>query len=148
VLFGQPEICFDLFRISFTSVESSGRFVSYFLCFRAEQWPASVVDFLFYLLLRAFVSRECSGCHSVLFSCCFYSPCFHRSVLGFSLRSAGRVSFSLFFQHAALLVSISFSLLVLSASISLSQFSRHHRTRQLFLVFILPFRDLDGRLAV
>jgi hypothetical protein len=47
-------------------------------------------------LLRDFVSREYNGCLSVLFSCYFCSPWFHRSVLGFSLRSAGRVSFSWF----------------------------------------------------
>jgi hypothetical protein len=40
--------------------------------------------------------REYSGCHSVLFSCYFCSLCFHRSVLSFSVRSAGRVSFSWF----------------------------------------------------
>jgi hypothetical protein len=55
------------------------RFVSYFLCSRAEQWPASVVDCQFYSVAS-----------------CLCSPCFLHSVLGFSLRSAGRVSFSWF----------------------------------------------------
>jgi hypothetical protein len=41
-------------------------------------------------------SFKYSGCLSILFSCYFCSPCFHRSVLGFSLRSTGRVSFSRF----------------------------------------------------
>jgi hypothetical protein len=71
------------------------RFVSYFLCSRAEQWPASVVDCLFYSVASCLCLTRYSGL-SVLFSCYYCSPWFHHSVLGFSLRSAGRVSFSWF----------------------------------------------------
>jgi hypothetical protein len=71
------------------------QFVSFFLCSRAEQWPASVVDCQFYSVASCLCLTRYSGL-SVLFSCYYCSPCFLHSVLGFSLRSAGRVSFSWF----------------------------------------------------